>query len=81
MNKQNKSASLHRAERVKPKTAPGIPLIVFYWAFCLGLLGYLISRIVFTYHPYHWISGAIGLLLGVVIGYVWFYKRGDVGLI
>lgn len=80
MYKHHKSGTLHRTERVKPKTAPGIPLIVFYWAFALGLLGYIGSRFFFTEHPLHWVSGASGLLLGTLIGYIWYYKRGDVGL-
>jgi len=39
------------------------------------------SWIVVTLHPLHWASGAGGLLLGVLIGYIWYLKRGDVGLI
>jgi hypothetical protein len=56
-------------------------LIVIYWAFGLGLLGYIGSRFFVSTHPLHWASGAAGLLLGIIIGYVWFLKRGDVGLI
>ena len=81
MNKQKKAATLHRLGEAKPKAEEGIPLIVFYWAFGLGLLGYLGSRVVWTYHPYHWASGAGGLLVGALIGYVWYRTRGDVGLL
>jgi len=80
MNHQKKSATLHRAGREKSKTDKGIPLIVVFWALGLGLLGYIGSRFVFTEHPLHWLSGAGGILLGVVIGYIWYFKRGDVGL-
>lgn len=89
MNHQKKT-TLHRTGREKvtsgksagpKKAAQGIPLIVFYWAVGLGLVGYVVSRFVFTPHPMHWASGAGGLLLGVIIGYIWFFTRGDVGLI
>jgi hypothetical protein len=81
MNKQKKSTTLHQAGKEKQKTTPGIPLIVFFWAFGLGLLGYIGSRFMFTLHPLHWLSGAGGVLLGIVIGYIWYLKRGDIGLI
>lgn len=88
MNHQKKT-TLHRTGREKvasgksvgtKKSAHGIPLIVFYWAAGLGLAGYVLSRFVFTPHPLHWASGAGGLLLGVIIGYIWFFSRGDVRL-
>ena len=89
MNHQKKT-TLHHTGRAKvtsgkstgtKKATQGIPLIVLYWAFGLGLVGYVVSRFVFTPHPMHWASGAGGLLLGVIIGYIWFFTRGDVGLI
>jgi hypothetical protein len=81
MNKQKKSANLHRVGQEKPKPSQGIPLIVFCWAFGLGLLGYIVSRFVFVQHPLHWASGAGGILLGIIIGTIWYLKRGDVGLV
>lgn len=85
-----KKIPLHRTGRARvtsgknagtKKSAQGIPLIVLYWAVGLGLTGYILSRFVFTLHPMHWASGVGGLLLGVIIGYIWYYTRGDVGLI
>lgn len=90
MSHQKKTTTLHHTgrEKVAPaknaranKAAQGVPLIVVYWALGLGLTGYVMSRFVFTPHPLHWASGAGGLLLGILIGYIWFYFRGDVGLI
>ena len=63
------------------KAAQGVPLIVFFWAFGSGIMGYVISRFVVTDHPLHWASLIGGVLLGIVIGYVWYIIRGDVDLI
>ena len=81
MSHQKKTTTLHHTGREKTKAAQGVPLIVVYWAAGLGIVSYVVSRFVFTPHPLHWASGAGGLLLGIIIGYIWFYTRGDVGLI
>ncbi len=90
MSYQKKTATLHHSGREKAspaknkgakKAAQGVPLIVFYWSVGLGFLSYLVSRFVFTPHPLHWASAAGGLLLGILIGYIWYLTRGDVGLI
>lgn len=78
MKKHIESAKSHQEGQEKPKTAPGIPMIVFVWGIGLGLLSYVVSRFVFTPHPLHWASGAVGLLLGALIGYIWYRKRSDV---
>lgn len=79
MKKHIESTKTHQAGLEKPKKAPGgIPLIVFVWGIGLGLLSYVLSRFIFTPHPLHWASGVIGLLLGALIGYIWYRKRGDV---
>jgi hypothetical protein len=80
-NIKRKAASHHTVRESAKTSHSGIPLIVIYWAFGLGLLGYIGSRFFVSTHPLHWASGAAGLLLGIIIGYVWFLKRGDVGLI
>lgn len=80
MYKLKRSVALHQAGKAKPKTSTEIPLIVWFWAIGLGLLGYIGSRFVFTPHPLHWASGAGGILLGIVIGYIWYLKRGDVDI-
>ncbi len=90
MSRQKKMTPVRHTgrEKVSPakkaganKTAQGIPLIVLYWSVGLGGLSYLVSRFVFTPHPLHWASAAGGILLGVIIGYIWYLTRGDVGLI
>lgn len=80
MSRNIKSATHSSVDRMKPKKAQGIPLIVFIWTFGLGIMGYVVSRFVATEHPLHWASLAGGLLLGAAIGYIWFYTRGDVSL-
>lgn len=78
MSKKIKSSTVHPFGHEKAKTAPGIPLIVFIWTIGLGMMGYVVSSVVFNTHPLHWASGAVGLVLGAVIGYIWYRKRGDV---
>lgn len=78
MSKPKNPTMLSHASREKNKTVDGIPLIVAIWAFGLGLVGYLGSRIAVSQHPLHWASGAVGVLLGIVIGYIWYLKRGDI---
>ncbi len=80
MSNIKKKATSHRTGLERAATSQGVPLIVIYWAFGLGLFGYIGSRFFVSTHPLHWSSGAVGLLLGGIIGYVWFLKRGDVGL-
>ncbi len=79
MKKHIKSAKTHQEGQEKPKKSPGgIPLIVFLWGIGLGVLSYVVSRLIFIPHPLHWASATVGLLLGALIGYIWYRKRGDV---
>lgn len=75
----NKAAAANKVAAAN-KFANGVPLIVVYWAVGLGVFGYVGSRFVFTAHPLHWTSLAGGVLLGILIGYIWYWKRGDVSL-
>ncbi|MBN8655915.1 MAG: hypothetical protein J0M11_09270 [Anaerolineae bacterium] len=57
------------------------PLVVYMWAIGLGLVGYLvIGEMVFEFkpHPIHWLSGIVGGILGIGLGWIWFRWRGDV---
>ena len=57
------------------------PVIVYMWAIGLGILGYLIiGEAVFEArpHPIHWLSGLIGAVAGIGIGWLWYRWRGDV---
>ena len=81
MKPKKMNAAPERTNRKKAKAEDGIPLVVVYWALGLGFMSYLVSRFVLEQHPLHWASAVGGVLLGMLIGYIWFFIRGDVGLI
>ncbi len=56
------------------------PAVVYFWGIGLTFLGYVIGRIALDGYPhnYHWLSGLIGGALGVAIGWLWYWKRGDI---
>jgi hypothetical protein len=56
------------------------PAAVYLWAFGLAILGYAVGRVGLSYlpHPYHWLSGVVGAVLGILIGWGWYRWRGDV---
>ncbi len=56
------------------------PAVVYFWAIGLALLSYLIARIALDAypHPYHWLSGLIGGITGIPLGWIWYRWRGDV---
>jgi hypothetical protein len=56
------------------------PVVVYAWGLGLAFLSYVIARIVLDGkpHPYHWLSGLIGGLVGIGIGWLWYRWRGDV---
>lgn len=56
------------------------PAVVYFLGLGLTFLGYVIGRIALDGYPhsYHWLSGLIGGALGVVIGWLWYWKRGDI---
>jgi hypothetical protein len=56
------------------------PAVVFFWAFGLAIVSYLVSRIVLSGspHPYHWLSGLVGGVVGIGIGWLWYRWRGEV---
>jgi hypothetical protein len=55
------------------------PAVVFFWAFGLAIVSYVVARIVLNGypHPYHWLSGLVGGILGIAIGWLWYRWRGD----
>lgn len=57
------------------------PAVVFMWAFGLGLLSFFVAEAGFRTtepHPIHWLSGLVGGIVGIGIGWLWFRWRGDV---
>ncbi|OGO75487.1 MAG: hypothetical protein A3K41_03365 [Chloroflexi bacterium RIFOXYD12_FULL_57_15] len=56
------------------------PAVVYFWAIGLAFVSYIVARIVLdSYpHPYHWLSGLVGGVLGTGIGWLWYRWRGDV---
>jgi drug/metabolite transporter (DMT)-like permease len=57
------------------------PVVVYMWAIGLGLVSYVVVE--FTRrdawpHPFHWLSALIGGVLGIGIGWLWYFWRGDV---
>ncbi len=78
MSPHKKPTALHLSSHAKPKQEQGVPLIVILWAFSLALVSYTASRFIVSYHPLHGASLAGGALLGVILGYVWYMKRGDI---
>ncbi len=56
------------------------PVVVIVWTVGLLFLGYVIGRIVLDAypHPYHWASGLLGGTIGLLVGWIWFKKRGDI---
>ncbi|OGO34302.1 MAG: hypothetical protein A2Z03_08495 [Chloroflexi bacterium RBG_16_56_8] len=56
------------------------PAVVYFWIIGLTLVSYVVTRIVLDGypHPYHWLSGLVGGLAGIPIGWLWYRWRGDV---
>jgi hypothetical protein len=56
------------------------PAVVYFWAIGLAFVSYIVARIVLdSYpHPYHWLSGLVGGVLGIPLGWLWYRWRGDI---
>ena len=55
--------------------------MVYLWAFGLGIVGYsVVGEMILEPkpHPIHWLSGLVGEVLGIGIGWLWYRWRGDV---
>jgi len=56
------------------------PVVVYLWAFGLAILGYAAARVGLSGlpHPYHWMTGLIGGVVGILVGWLWYRWRGDI---
>jgi hypothetical protein len=56
------------------------PVVVYLWAFGLAIFGYTLSNLGLSHlpHSYHWVTGIIGGLAGIIIGWAWYRWQGDV---
>lgn len=63
------------------KARKEIPFVVWLWAMGLGFMSYVVARVALNSfpHPYHWASGAAGLVIGFGIGWLWYRWKGDIG--
>jgi len=77
MSKIKVSKTASTSEEKKSKEWPAV---IYIWSFGLGVLSYLIARVVLDGqpHPYHWMSALIGAVVGIPLGWLWYRKRGDI---
>ncbi|KAF0111988.1 MAG: Uncharacterized protein FD147_502 [Chloroflexi bacterium] len=56
------------------------PVVVYCWIVGMTFLGYVIGRIALDVypHPFHWASALVGGIVGLLVGRVWYRKRGDI---
>ena len=56
------------------------PVVIYVWIIGLAMVSYLAGRIALdSYpHPYHWLSGLVGGVLGIPLGWLWYRWRGDI---
>lgn len=74
------SKTARPAPKTRKQRSEGWPLVVYVWMVSLGFLGYLVVRIGFDAypHPVHWLAGLGGAVLGCGVGWLWYYRRGDI---
>lgn len=58
----------------------GWPLVVYVWMVGLALAGYIGGQFIFDAqnHPAHYLLGLAGLVVGCLLGWLWFKWRGDI---
>jgi len=69
-----------KTESKTPARSKEWPAVVYFWVIGLAFVSYVVARIVLdSYpHPYHWLSGLAGGVLGIPLGWLWYRWRGDV---
>lgn len=82
MNRMSGKRSVRGGKRDESKnTRREWPTVVYFWILGLGFLGYLVVEIGWREsipHPFHWLAGIAGAILGVPLGWLWYRWRGDV---
>jgi hypothetical protein len=68
------------AAKTETKQKKEWPAVVYFWAFGLAISGYAVGRVGLSSfpHPYHWLSGLVGGVLGIPLGWLWYRWRGDI---
>ncbi len=68
------------AKDSRKKTRQGLPLVVYMGGFGLGLIGYMVGEIGLHMqpHPVHWAAGLVGVVIGLLGGWLWYWRRGDI---
>lgn len=77
MSKPEASKNVSSNEKKKKREWP---VVVYFWTFGSGALGYILSNIGLVHlpHSYHWVTGIIAGLVGMLIGWIWYRWRGDI---
>lgn len=72
--------SMTATSAIEKKKSNEWTAVVFLWAFGMAIVSYVVARIVLNGypHPDHWLSGIVGGILGIGIGWLWYRWRGDI---
>jgi len=69
------------SKRPEKKEQKNWPAVVYIWIIGLAFGGYLIMEFGWRdslAHPFHWLGGIAGGLIGIPFGWLWYRWRGDV---
>lgn len=74
------SRSSKLANTKSKHASSGVPFVVFVGLFGLGLISYVISQMFLPVeaHSLHWLVALIGAIVGGLLGWLWYYWRGDI---
>lgn len=71
-----------QTDRRKNKKSKEWPVVIYLWMMGLGIAGYLTGEFYFRSkpHPFHWLLLLSGIILGILVGWLWYRWRGDIKL-
>ena len=75
------TAKTRNKAAVVAKEKKETPIVVYFMAVAGAIVGYLVlGKIILGAqpHPYHWVSGVLGGVLGYFLGWLWFRFKGDI---